>query len=113
VTELKLRFVLSTSYANRSMTELCRLNLAAAVEPRRSSRADRAGTPLRAAASRKCGGHMSSTTVPLTVQVLKLTMPLHDLPGGSGAGESLAKRSTRETCTVSEQAHLVSCLTLV
>ncbi len=29
---------------------------------------------------------MSSTTVPLTVQVLKLTMPLHDLPGGSGAG---------------------------
>jgi len=26
-------------------------------------------------------------------------MPLHDLPGGSGAGESLAKSSIEETCT--------------
>jgi hypothetical protein len=28
---------------------------------------------------------MSSTTVPLTIQVLKPTMPLHDLLGGSDA----------------------------
>jgi hypothetical protein len=109
--EEKLRFVLSTSYANRSMTELCRLYLAAAVEARRSGRADRAGTPLRAVA---CGrGHMSSTTVLLTVQLVKLTMPLHDLPGGSGTGEGLAKSSTGKTCTFCEQARPVSCLTLV
>jgi hypothetical protein len=56
---------------------------------------------------------MSSTTVPLTVQLVKLTMPLHDLPGGSGAGEGLAKSSTGKTCTFWEQARLVSCLTLV
>jgi hypothetical protein len=56
---------------------------------------------------------VSSTTVPLTVQLVKLTMPLHDLPGGSGAGESLAKSSTGKTCTFWEQARLVSCLTLV
>jgi len=56
---------------------------------------------------------MSSTTVLLTVQLVKLTMPLHDLPGGSGAGESLAKSSTGKTCTFWEQARPVSCLTLV
>jgi hypothetical protein len=42
---------------------------------------------------------MSSTTVPLTVQVLKPTMPLYDLLGGSEAGENLAKSSIEETCT--------------
>jgi hypothetical protein len=36
---------------------------------------------------------MSSTTVPLTPQVLKPTLPLHDLPGGHDVGESLTKRS--------------------
>ncbi len=56
---------------------------------------------------------MSSTTVPLTIQVLKPTMPLYDLLGGSHAGESLAKRSIEGTCTFSEQARLVSGLTLV
>ena len=56
---------------------------------------------------------MSSTTVPLTLQVLKPTMPLHDIPGGSGAGESPAKSSTGGTCTFSEQARLASSLTLV
>ena len=103
--------MLSTSYANRSMTELCRLCLAAAVEASRTGRADRAGTPLPAVAYGR--GHMSSTTVLLTVQLVKLTMPLHDLPGGSGAGESLAKSSTGKTCTFWEQARLASCLTLV
>jgi hypothetical protein len=55
----------------------------------------------------------SSTTVPLTLQVLKPTMPLHDIPGGSGAGEGPAKSSTGGTCTFTEQTRLVSCLTLV
>jgi len=56
---------------------------------------------------------MSSTTVPLTIQVLKPTMPLHDLLGGSDAGESLTKRSIEGTCTFWEQIRPVSCLTLV
>ena len=56
---------------------------------------------------------MSSTTVLLTLQVLKPTMPLHDLLGDSDAGESLAKESIEGTCTFSEQARLVSGLTLV
>jgi len=56
---------------------------------------------------------MSSTTVLLTLQVLKPTMPLHDLPGDSDTGESLAKSSTEGTCTFWEQARLVGCLTLV
>jgi hypothetical protein len=56
---------------------------------------------------------VSSTTVPLTMQTLKPTMPLHDLPGGSEPGESLAKSSSGKTCTFSVQARLVSSLTLV
>jgi hypothetical protein len=59
------------------------------------------------------GTHVSSTTVLLTMQVLKPTMPLHDLPGGSAPGESLAKRSSGKACTFSVQARLVSCLTLL
>jgi hypothetical protein len=56
---------------------------------------------------------MSSTTVPLTPQVLKPTLPLHDLPGGHDVGESLTKRSMGETVHVSEQARSASYLTLV
>jgi len=39
----------------------------------------------------------SSTTVPLTLQLLKLTMPLHDSSGSFPSGESPTKRLTGGT----------------
>ena len=84
--------------------------LLAALEGKLERSADQVKATLRRGRS---GTYMSSTTVPLTVQVLKPTMPLHDLTGDSDPGESLAKSSIRKACTFSVQARLVSSLTLV
>ena len=84
--------------------------LAAALEDKLELPTDQVKAALRPG---RRGTYMSSTTVPLTMQVLKPTMPLHDLPGGSGPGESLAKSSSGKACTFSVQARLVSSLTLL